>query len=217
MDSLNIPDSLPKPYRDESINLIYNLLFCDSIELFRNNTTQPYAYPWSTLFSAAVNADDLLKIVEDSNSEARVKILANSLLRERGERINKKELLGVIIEVGLDQGLDVLASFRDGRARYINQTGKMIIWEMGNDVSDALTDQLFSDGGKIVNQIGPWDKPRRPHPARGVVRLSFLVSDGLYFGEGPVTVMFNDAFAGPTLRSGTKLMQFLTETAVKDS
>ena len=216
MESLNIPDSLPQPYRDESMNLIYNLLFCDNIELYRNNTTTPYQYPWSTLFSEAKRVDDLLKIVEDNDTESRIKILAFSLLRE-SEAITDKKLLGIIVEVGLDQGLDILASFRDGRARYINQTGKMIIWEMGNEVTDALTNQLFSDGVNIVNQIGPWDKPRRPHPARGVVRLTFLVSDGLYFGEGPVTVMFNDAFAGPTLRSATKLMQYLTETVLKAS
>ena len=37
-------------------------------------------------------------------------------------------VLGVIVEVGLDEGLDVLASYQDGTARYINYTGKMILW-----------------------------------------------------------------------------------------
>ncbi len=214
MDSLNFTDSLPKPYHDASLNLIYNLLFCDHIGLYKQNSTQQDHYPWSTLFSEKSNISDLEKIIDDDKAESRVKILAYNLLRERGEHVNTKKLLGVIVEVGLDQGLDVLASFRDGGARYINHTGKMIIWETSNATSEAFTNQLFADSENIVKQIGPYDKPRRPHPVRGMVRLTFLVSDGLYFGEGPITFMFNDTLAGPALMSATKLMQFLTENAI---
>ena len=58
----------------------------------------------------------------------------------------------------------------------------MIIWETTDATSNELTNQLFAESEKIVKQIGPWDKPRRPHPAKGNARISFLVSDGLYFG-----------------------------------
>ena len=131
-----------------------------------------------------------------------------------GHKPNKKELLGVIIEVGLDNGLDVLASFKDGTARYINQTGKILIWETSDKVSDELTKNLFLQSQNIVNNIGVWDKPRRPYPTKGNVRLTFLVSDGLYFGEGPINVMFNDALANPALTKATELMQYLTETSL---
>lgn len=56
----------------------------------------------------------------------------------------KKELLAVIIEVGLENGLDVLASYANGTARYINQSGKMIIWENTiDDTANHLTRQLL--------------------------------------------------------------------------
>jgi hypothetical protein len=74
-----------------------------------------------------------------------------------------------------------------------------------------LTNQLFSQSMKIVQQIGPWDQPRRPHPPQGNLRISFLVSGGLYFGEGPMNALFGDPMAGPALMTAAQLMTYLTE------
>jgi hypothetical protein len=115
----------------------------------------------------------------------------------------------VVVEVGLDEGLDVLASYADGTARYFNYSGNMIVWDVATPESEAIRKPLFALSDDLVRKIGPWDKPRRAHPARDVVRVSFLVSDGLYFGEGPLNVMFQDASAGPLLEAATRLMQFL--------
>jgi len=128
-----------------------------------------------------------------------------------GDKPAKKELLAVIVEVGLDDGLDVLASFSNGTARYINQTGKILIWEASDKTSDELTKDLFLKSQQIIDQIGPWDKPRRPYPTKGNVRITFLVSDGLYFGEGPINDLFNDPLARPALNAATGLLKFLTE------
>lgn len=205
---------LTKPYRDESVNFIYHLLFCDHPALYHSDTKSAALYPWDVLFAEAEDINALNSIIDDPAVESRVKLLAFQILREKGKRIDKKELLGVIIEVGLDEGLDVLAAYRDGTARYINYTGQMIILEAAQMASDMMIRQLFADSEQIISKIGPWDKPRRPHPARGIARLTFLVSDGLYFGEGPITILFNDQLAGPALMSATKLMQFLTEGAL---
>jgi len=121
----------------------------------------------------------------------------------------------VIVEVGLDKGLDVLASFSDGTARYINQTGKILIWETKDEISNKLTENLFIKSKQIVDKIGPWDKPRLPHPTKGNVRITFLVSDGLYFGEAPTNVLFNDTLASPALLSATDLMKYLTEKSLE--
>ncbi len=158
---------------------------------------------------------DLQKIVADSNSDPRVKILAYNRLLAGGHKPEKKELLAVIVEVGLDGGLDVLASFNDGTARYINQTGKILIWETTDKASKELTEKLFSEGLQVIAQIGPWDKPRRPYPVKGTVRVTFLVSDGLYFGEGPMNALFSDRLAGPVLNTAAGLMKYLTEKALE--
>lgn len=202
------------PYKDSTTNLIYNLLFCDNIELFKANTQTPYTYPFDILFSETSTIADYQKIIDDPKSDSRLKVLAYNRQLSKGHKPEKKELLGVIIEVGLDDGLDVLASFNDGTARYINQTEKMIIWETTDETSNKLTQDLFIKSQKIVKQIGVWDKPRRPHPTIGTTRITFLVSDGLYFGEGPMDILFNDPLASPALTSATELMLYMTEKAV---
>jgi hypothetical protein len=197
------------PYNGAGTNLTYNLLFCDDINLFKTNTKTPYTYPFDILFSDTSEISDFQKIIDDKNPESRLKVLAYNRQRAKGHTPDKKELLGIIIEVGLEGGLDVLASFSDGSARYINQAEKMIIWEAADDTSAKLTADLFQNGQEIVKQIGVWDNPRRPAPTKGTARITFLVSDGLYFGEGPMDVIFNDPLASPALVSGMELMKYL--------
>ena len=199
------------PYKDPAVNFMYNLLFCDDIELFKQNCTVPYSYPYDILFSGTSTIVDFQKVIDGTNVESRLKLLAYNQQLSKGHKPGKKELLAVIIEVGLDEGLDVLASFRDGTARYINQTGKMIIWETTDETSTRLTQELFQNSEEIVNRIGVWDKPRRPYPTRGRARITFLVSDGLYFGEGRTDVMFNDPLASAAFTSGTELMQYMID------
>ena len=81
----------------------------------------------------------------------------------------------MIVEVGLDGGLDVLASFEYGTARYINHIEKVLIWETTDDeAANKITNELFAFSQHIVDQIGPWDKPRRPNSTKGNARITFL-------------------------------------------
>ena len=209
------PEPSSDPYKDSSTNLIYNLLFCDNIDLYKNNVKPPYTYPFDILFSETSSISDLQKIIDDSSSDARLKVLSYNKQLASGHKPSKKELLAVIVEFGQENGLDALASFNDGTARYINQTGKILVWETTDEKSNELTQDLFLKGQNIVNQIGVWDKPRRPAPTKGNVRITFLVSDGLYFGEGPIDVLFNDPMASPALTSATYLMKYLTEKSIE--
>lgn len=201
------------PYHDDATNTIYELLFCDNIDLFKTGNTSSAGYPWNILFAPSADISGLQKIIFDDGLESRLKILASNALIKHGQPVEEKELFGVIVEVGLDEGLDVLAAYQDGTARYINYTGKMIIWDTADKTSEEITAQLFMDSLNIVHRIGPWNAARRPCPGKGTVRISFLVSDGLYFGEGPINVLFSDALAAPALSSATALMQYLANRA----
>ena len=114
------------------------------------------------------------------------------------------------MEVALPEGLDVLAAFADGSARYINHAEKLLIWENRTVESNQLIGQLFNESITVVNKIGPWEDARRPFPVDEMVRLSFLVADKLYFGEGPFDVLTNDPMGGPVIDAATKLMAYLT-------
>lgn len=208
--------AVDNPYKDGAANTLYNLLFCDDLRLYKANVQPPSSYPFDILFSETSSVEDLQKIVDDANADPRIKLLACNRQRANGHKPGKKELLAVIVEVGLDGGLDVLASFPNGTARYINQTGKILVWETTTDLTaNELTNELFAKSKQVVNQIGPWDKPRKPHPAKGNTRITFLLSDGLYFGEAPTAGLFSDPLAGPALMNATRLMQYLTETSLE--
>ena len=131
------------PYKDNTTNLIYNLLFCDNLDLYKENTQQPIQYPFEILFSESSTITDLQKVIDDRNSDPRIKILAYNKQLIKGYKPTKKEILEVIVEVGLEKGLDVLASFNNGTARYINQTGKILIWDTTDETSIKLTNELF--------------------------------------------------------------------------
>jgi hypothetical protein len=44
--------------------------------------------------------------------------------------------------------------------------------------------------------------------------MSFIVSDGLYFGEGPMEVLMADGMAGPVLRNAVNLLNEITALAL---
>jgi hypothetical protein len=195
------------PYASDDLNRIYNLLFCDDPAMYKTAGSNAETVPWPVLLNT--NTTDLHKLLNDKNAESRVRLLASRQLLALGQPVSK-ELLGVIVEVGLDEGTDTLAAYKDGTARYINHSGKMILWETATAESGTIIRQLFSDSENVVAQIGVWAEPRLPAPAAGDIRLNFLVTDGLYFGQGPFEVLQNDAMGGPVIQSALALLQYLT-------
>jgi hypothetical protein len=66
--------------------------------------------------------------------------------------------------------------------------------------------QVITASRPIVAAIGPWDKDRLPPPQNGMIRMTFLVSDGLYFGQGPMDAMQKDRMAAPLINAATALL-----------
>jgi hypothetical protein len=206
---------LYKPYAESHVNFFYNLLFCDDFGLFKNQNTVRQDGLWGTLLADKTDKVALRRIAEDETNEGRVRALAYNRLRAVGEKVPSKKLLGVIVEVPLQQGLDVLAAFSEGGVRYLNQSGKMAIFEGQGNPVENLAKELVAISQPVVNQIGPWDKQRLPPPKAGNVRMTFLVSDGLYFGEGPFSALQQDRMAGPVLSKATQLLQRAVESGTK--
>jgi hypothetical protein len=87
--------------------------------LFKNQNRTKGDGQWPTLLAEPPDKAALRKIAEDQANEGRVRALAYNRLRAAGEKVAPKKLLGVIIEVPLQQGLDVLAAFSEGGIRYL--------------------------------------------------------------------------------------------------
>lgn len=194
------------PYADPAANEIYNLLFCDSAAAFAAAPgTRPSGWQ-ATLFAEPEASAALRELADDAAQEGRVRYLAYRRLRALGRDVPAKVLLGTIVEVGLTDGLDALAAYSDGGVRYVNHTGRIAVFEGAPSLAEHVR-ALFAAAAPVVARIGPWEHARRLPPAAGEVRLTFLASDGLCFGEGPMAVMQRDAMAGPIIGRATELLR----------
>jgi len=130
--------------------------------------------------------------------------------------VPQRRLLGTIIEYPQEGGLDVLAVFVGGSLRYINQSEKMIVFEPPPPANIAgKAEELLRVSQLIVNRIGPWDRPRLPPPAGDRVRMTFLVSDGLYFGDGEFADLMRDQLAQAVMNAASELVDRLVNTALE--
>jgi hypothetical protein len=111
--------------------------------------------------------------------------------------------------------IDTLAIYPDGRLRYINQSEKMAIFETSPPALVEKAEEALRASQLVVNRYGPWDKPRRPAPTGELMRMSFLVSDGLYFGEGRFADLMGDRFAAPVLKAASELLPLLVDAALQ--
>jgi len=183
---------------------IYEPLFCDNIDLYKKMDDGIFC----EIFSKHPDVNSLENIAKNAEVESRMRILAYRRLTEHGAIQNSKEVLSVIFEYHMSDGLDVLAVYADGSARYLNHSGKVLIWDGVPPTSDVK--KIFFDASSIVKKIGPWDKKRLPPPQRGNARITLLVNGEIYFGEGPFNFMRNDPFAKDIIRHLTNFMIFLT-------
>lgn len=179
--------------------------------------------PWRSFIHArsAYEADDTMTAIEQWQAitampelEPRHYLQAWHFLRQYDilpPPDQAKIVHGVIFEVALTQGLDVLACYSDRTARYFNHAGSGAIWERPDDRLDAHIETILERARQLVQHIGPWDKPRLTALDRGLVRLNILTPSGLHFGQGPLEVLAGDPMGGPLFEAGTRLLQAITE------
>lgn len=201
------PAALSAPYKQDELNLIYNLLFCDETSLYKPQGTE------TALFGEQADASVVRTIAEDHDEESRVRILACNWLRENGHPVPAHELLGVIVEVPLEEGLDVLAAYADGTVRYINQTGKFAVFEGSQDAVAASAKALVETAKPALRQATLAARGRKPPPGPGHLRIGFLASDGLYFTQGTFATLAKDARASSAIQSAQALLDLVVRHA----
>jgi len=160
--------------------------------------------------------DALKEVITTSNLESRHYLQAWSFLRSLGASPKDsvaREVYGVVVEVALEEGLDIVAGYADHTARYFNYSGAAVIWETQQEPIAGLIDQLLKAGETVVKSIGPWEGARLPAPSSGRARINMLTPGGLYFGEAPLEVLSRDPIGAPVIQAATLLMQALISRA----
>jgi hypothetical protein len=120
-------------------------------------------------------------------------------------------LNGVVVEAHLDDGPEVLAAYVDHRARYLNYSGKVIVWEARVTSIDERIDALLAAGEQIVRETGAWKSARPGTPPRGHVRINALTAGGIHFGQATFAALARNPVGAPVLQAATELIQALVQ------
>ena len=136
------------------------------------------SFPWSAFVAArgglkrgrtAAAIGYWREVLARPGLESRHYLQAWHLLRQHGQHPSPeaaKQVLGIVVEMAMPQGLDILAAYADRSARYYNYSGAGVVWERPDDSLDALVDLLLAVGALVAARIGPWigpaRRPRRP-------------------------------------------------------
>lgn len=123
------------------------------------------------------------------------------------------QVVGAVAEAGVNGGLDIVAAYRDGTARYYNYSGAAVIWE-SPDADAAIADgiqRLMTAAEKVASFAGVHNDARPGPPPQGHVRLTAIVTDGLHFGQAPMEFFQRDPVAGPFLAEAIQLMHLLMD------
>jgi hypothetical protein len=186
------------------------------------------AEPWNSFACARRFLDSgdrqgarnvLHQVLQMPQLETRVCLQAWYSLREAGEeppREQQKQVLGVVVEVGMRKGLDLVAAYADHRARYFIYSGGGILWERQDDSFDTLIDEVLKAGATVVRAIQPWKQTRPPEPKKGNARINLLTPGGLHLGQGPIETLKQDPMGGPILSAAFKLTQKLMDLTKKE-
>lgn len=145
-------------------------------------------------------------IATDQSLESRHVLQAWSFLRGSGIEPPSPidtQVLGVVVEVPVAGGRDVLAAYRDGSARYLNQAGGVAVIDVG---AEAEVRAVVEAGQELAALIGPWDKVELPDLPKGHARLVLLAPSGFRFGQGPEAMLLNDPKAAPVFAAATSLL-----------
>jgi hypothetical protein len=156
-------------------------------------------------------------IVNVENLETRHHLQAWYFLRQLGQRPSQDlamRVLGVVVEMGMNNGADLLAAYADHKARYINYSGKTIIWERPNGALDRNIDILLLVGTQIASQLGSPTNKIPPKIEAQCTRISFLTPGGFYFGQGPTNAFAKDPFSRSAINAATSLLQLLVDQSL---
>jgi hypothetical protein len=159
----------------------------------------------------------LRQILADPSAEVREKLLAWGALRKLGEKLPPNlsgEIVGVVLEVPVENWVDTLAAYSDGRARYLNGTGGVIVHEVAGDPRlDSLVKGVIEAAKPLVQKAPAFDK-HRPQNSE-VIRVSILTYEGIRMMEAKESDITGSHPMSPVFNAGTRLFLTLLEYSEK--
>jgi hypothetical protein len=147
-------------------------------------------------------------------AESRVELICWAALRQLGEMPSEADgqrVLGVVVEVPQQRGLDTLAAYADGRSRYFNQAGGGVFWEQVDRPEGELARDVVHRGQQAF-ELTPLVAKRSPSGG-GAVRVTLLTPGGLHVKEDSFEELAAGPF-GPTVDAAARLLQALVDASL---
>jgi len=151
-------------------------------------------------------------ILEMPDLESRHYLQAWHFLRKVGiqpDQTYAKDIIGIIVEVPLQEGLDLLAAYDDGTARYFNYSGAGVVWDAPDSSLKDDIERVLLAGKRVVSEIGLWESVRPQAPPLGQARINILTPSGLHFKQATLELLATDQLSGPVFAASTQLMESL--------
>ena len=122
-------------------------------------------------------AEMLLEVVDNPKMKTRILLWSWAALRCLGVHptlYEANDIKGVVIQLPMKSGVDVLAAYTDGTARYINYSGKVLVWEISDATITAIIRKLLES---CKNLCGVLTAPS-PHFIEDSVCVTLLTFNG---------------------------------------
>jgi hypothetical protein len=156
----------------------------------------------------------LRQLLATPGAEVREKLLAWRALRKLGEELPpnlSQEVVGVVLEVPVENWVDTLAAYSDGRARYLNGKGGVIVHEVRLDDPrlNSLVEGVIKAAKPLVQKAPVFDKHQPPNSE--VIRVSILTYGGIHVIEAKESDIRGSHLMSPVFNAGTRLFLTLLE------
>jgi hypothetical protein len=207
-------------YSDDYKNLLFVDQTLEELVTRHNAPADSFAKAYQHVKDGKSNdaKKSLRQILVDPEAEVREKLWVWGALRQLGEKPPPNvadEVQGVVMEVPVDYWIDTLAAYADGRARYLNPKGGLIVWEaMEENRLSTLAKDLIKSAKPLVKKAPIHAKHK---PARdGVIRVTILTYGGIRILEGKDSdILAGRHILSPAVYVGQDLFLALIEAAEK--
>ena len=124
-----------------------------------------------------------------------------------------QKVYGVIVEVVVQAGAELVVGYADHTARNFHPSGSGTIWEAPNTSLNEKIDLLIQAGEEVAATVPTLKENFRPDaPTKlDVAQICVLTPSGIHHGIGNAELFYKDKMAGRILNATTNLLQSLNE------
>lgn len=155
---------------------------------------------------------NLKRVLSLPHIESRVRLWTWKALKDLKENPppnSLEQVHGVVIEMPMGtNGLDTLAVYSDGTLRYINYTGKIMVWDAPDNRLSPLVNNLLTAAKPLVAQTPALEKHR--NVKNGDVQVSVLTLGGIYQAHDEANLNEGSAIY-PVIVAGSQIIPALVQ------